>query len=178
MSIEKPKHSHTTKKCPHCGASMKAHSHGLSRGLANTLIKFRKAVLNQPHIQFNKVHIPNDVVFTKNEYNNFQKLRYFGLVAKVRKSDGTHERGFWLLTRNGNAFCKGLKDMPKSVLTFRNKIQDRSKVKISILEAIQCKDLPYFEKDFAYELVDIIDPDVLPSIGEDNAGQTFFSFES
>jgi len=163
-------------KCPCCGASMKVHSHGLSRGLVNTLIKFRTAVLNRPHYQFNRVHIPDDVLLTKNEYNNFQKLRYFGLVAKVRKPDGTREQGYWLLTRNGNAFCKGLKDMPKSVQTFRNKIVDRHPEKISILQALQSETLPYFEKDFSYELADIIDPDVIPDTLTDETGQTLISY--
>lgn len=160
------------KKCTCCGASMKIHKHSLSRGLVNTLIKFRKAVLNQPHYTFNRIHIPDDVVLTKNEYNNFQKLRYFGLVAKVRRPDGTREQGYWLLTRNGNAFCKGLKPISKSVQTFRNKIVERHPEKITILQALQSDLLPYFEKDFEYELADIIDPDVVPITETDENGQT------
>lgn len=163
-------------KCKCCGASMKIHSHGLSRGLVNTLIKFRKAVLNRPHYNFNKVHIPDDVVLTKNEYNNFQKLRYFGLVAKVRKADGSREQGYWLLTRNGNAFCKGQKAISKSVQTFRNKIVSRNEEKITILQALQSDELPYFENEFEYEFADIIDPDVVPVTLTDENGQTFIQY--
>jgi len=164
------------KKCPCCGASMKMHWHSLSQGLVNTLIKFRKEVLKKQKVQFNRIHIPKDVVFSKNEYNNFQKLRYFGLVAKYRNENGDREAGYWLLTRNGNRFCKGMIEMPKKVQTFRNKIVDKSELRVSVLDVLKSEELPYFEQDFSFDIADVIDIDVLPDDLSDDDAQTFLDF--
>lgn len=58
-------------------------------------------------------------------YNNFQKLRYHGLVHHVRKN-GVWLRGHWLITRNGWAFLRGELDLPKFVKVKNNSIVERS----------------------------------------------------
>lgn len=164
------------KKCPCCGASMVPNRQGLTKGLVNILIKFRRAMLESENPEKNRIHVRTEVGFTKNEYNNFQKLRYFGLVAKCRKESGERDSGYWLLTRNGNRFVKGEIKMPKYVLTFRNKIIEKSEERIDILDAIQSEEYPYFQTDFKTELDDVIDMEVLPDILSDENGQTFMSF--
>ncbi len=163
--------------CPCCGASLKMHWHSLTPGLVNTLIKFRKAVLAKQTISFNRIHAQKDLNFTKNEYNNFQKLRYFGLVAKCKDENGNREQGYWLLTRNGNRFCKGNIEMPKKVQTFRNKIVDKTDLKVSVLDVLKTEELPYFEQDFSFDIADVMDIDVLPRNLSDENIQTFLSFE-
>lgn len=54
-----------------------------------------------------------------NSYNNFQKLRYSGLIFKVK-------RGTWGITRNGWAFLRGEIALPKYVLVRDNHIITKS----------------------------------------------------
>jgi hypothetical protein len=146
-------------KCPCCGASMKKHWHRLSAGLAVVLIEFRNAVIAR---NINKIHVPKEIALDKTQYNNFQKLRYFGLIAKYKDASGKHEGGYWLLTRRGNQFCKGLIQIPIKVQTFRNKISGRCPDTSSIFTILKLAEdgtQAYWDTkhDFAYELADIID---------------------
>ena len=113
------------KICPCCGAKLTGRFERVSRGLANSLIKFRKQVVKN---KVNKVHLANDLELSKNEYNNFQKLRYHGLIAHYKcKETKEFLTGYWLLTHRGNKFCKNELHVPKKLLIFRNKI-DKFKV--------------------------------------------------
>lgn len=153
-------------KCPHCGANMYIHGHRLSKGLINSLIKFKKAVIKN---QKNLVHLQDEVSLTKNEYNNFQKLRYHGLVAKCLDSD-TKERlsGYWLLTKRGNEFIKDAISLPHTVYTFRNKIVDKHPEKIKMSDVLKQVDMPYWDQDFICDYADIHD---IEEIKFDNNGQ-------
>lgn len=101
--------------CPHCGASMKEYVHSLTPGLVKSLVKFGEAIKCKG---INDIHLQTEVDLTKNEYNNFQKLRYWGLVHHADKEN--IKSGRWLLTSNGSRFLKGEIKMPKKVKTFRN----------------------------------------------------------
>jgi len=143
-------------KCPHCGASMKMHWHRISKGLAQTLVKFREVVVHGG--KFNKVHLTRDMNLTKNEYNNFQKLRYHGLVAKV-KENGNRVEGYWLLTKRGNLFCKNQLMIPQKVQTFRNKIEKKSEAFVNLEMVFKGVDMPTWDMrdDFDYDFADITD---------------------
>ena len=108
--------------CPHCGQLMRARWENLSPGLIKDLAIFHEAVLRKGK---NEIHLQEDCNFNKNQYNNFQKLRYFGLVAKVDE-EGKTRSGKWLLTSRGAQFLAGLIDIPKKVLIFNNHILERS----------------------------------------------------
>ena len=149
-----------TCKCPHCGASLKKHWHRLSVGLVTTLLKFRQAcIANGTHT----IHVPKQVSFDKSEYNNFQKLRYHGLVAKARDKDGNHLSGYWILTRRGAEFCKNRVKLPIKVQTFRNKISARSDDKANIYEILEIigDKLPYWDTayDFEYDIAEASTPE-------------------
>lgn len=60
-----------------------------------------------------------------NNFNNFQKLRYHGLVHHVRDRSGNKVRGHWLITRNGWAFLRGEIELPKWVTVRNNSIVER-----------------------------------------------------
>ncbi len=145
-------------KCPCCGASMKKHWHRLSAGLANSLIKFREEVIRRGTY---KVLISSEVAFSNSEYNNFQKLRYHGLVAKAKDAAGKRVEGLWILTKRGNLFCKNKIKIPLKVQTFRNKISAKSDDIVSIFDVLTMagEDEPYWDAkyDFPYELEDIQD---------------------
>lgn len=128
-------------QCPHCGANMKIWKHSLTNGLVQILKKFALAIEKKG---FNNIHLQNEAVLTSNEYNNFQKLRYFGLVVKTEG-----ESGKWKITRNGLAFLNGKKAIPNKVYTFRNRIVDRSE-ELVFIDSVD-KD-PFYEKRFYFQI--------------------------
>lgn len=143
------------KKCPCCGASMKLHWHRLSKGLVQTLIKVRKEVIaKRSYI----VHIA-DLNLTNTEFGNFQKLRFHGLIAKSRDKQGKHDRGYWIFTRKGNLFCKGLVQTPDKVGTFRNIIRKKSSIMVTMQAVLENQDLPIWDNidDMGMEFIDITD---------------------
>lgn len=155
ISMENTNETEVICKCPNCGASMKMHWHRLSKGLVTSLIKFRKQVIA---LQRNKVQIQKEGGFTKIEYNNFQKLRYHGLVAKyVNPENKQHEAGYWLLTKRGNQFCKNMLQVPVKVQTFRNKISDKASELVYLSDVLKGVDVPVWDKidDFGYDFADI-----------------------
>jgi hypothetical protein len=89
---------------------------------------------------------------TKNEFANFQKLRYNGLAAHAP------ETGCWLLTRRGASFLKEEIDLPRGVLIFRNRIQKYHSTRVTVQSILKGKE-PYWltKADFDYEAVDVTD---------------------
>lgn len=127
-------------KCNSCGASMKMWWHMVTPGLVGDLIKaieFVKANKNEFHLQKN-------LNLSKNEYNNFQKLRFHGLVAKVKDRSG-----YWLITKRGGHFLRGEMEIPVGVLTFRNKVVDHTEKMCKIADFKQ--KFPSFQSEFAFE---------------------------
>ena len=151
--------------CDCCGAKLTGRNEGVSKGLALSLIKFRKKVLENSNIAgelVNKVHLSKDLNLSKNEYNNFQKLRYHGLIAHYKdKITKQYESGYWLLTKRGNLFCKNELAVSKKIVVFRNKIQEKSNLKVTFIEVMKDKDIPfwYSKEDFNMNFVDTNDYD-------------------
>lgn len=129
--------------CPHCGASMKEYIHSLTPGLVKSLVKFGEAISCKGT---NDIHLQTEVDLTKNEYNNFQKLRYWGLVHHANKEN--IKSGRWLLTKRGGQFLRNEIQIPKKVKTFRNQKIDEWKGLVSIKDYnIDLSD-EYWQTDF------------------------------
>jgi hypothetical protein len=54
--------------------------------------------------------------------DNFQKLRYWGLVEKVHREDGTRVAGVWRVTREGYGFLAGGR-VYRAVWTYRGEFE-------------------------------------------------------
>lgn len=74
----------------------------------------------------------NEFIDDTNIYNNFQKLRYFGLIHHYRNSQGAKVRGHWLITRNGWSFLRGEKQVCKWVRVQNNSITEHSPETIDV----------------------------------------------
>jgi hypothetical protein len=137
--------------CPYCNAAIKKYWHRLTPLLVNTLVKFRSAVVRKNR---NQIHVPDELELNTTEYNNFQKLRFHGLVAKF-KEDGERKSGFWLLTKRGALFLKGELAVPIRVQTFRNEVVDHDEHKVYVSDVIQST--PYLETidSIEYEIQDL-----------------------
>jgi len=98
------------KFCDHCGAKIVEYKHGFSAALAHGLFQLflAKEPINIKHLGL-----------TRNQWDNFQKLRYWGLVEKTTNEEGKRVGGFWSITQKGIDFVKGNIGIPKSVWTFR-----------------------------------------------------------
>ncbi len=133
-----------TAECPHCGAAMKEWHHTLSVGLVICLIKAIKFVKNR---NINKFHL-RDLELTQNEYNNFQKLRFHGLIAHADKDN--IKSGYWLITTRGGQFLRGEVSVPKRVKTYRNQVigHDTELVHISKFRG----ETGWFESDFKFDI--------------------------
>ena len=122
---------------------MKRYWHTLSSGLVGTLRKFGNVV--KPNN--NMIHLQKHLDLDKNEYNNFQKLQYFGLVAKL-VFNGELRRGHWAITEDGRKFLKHDISMPKRVETFRDRIVDRSTERVWISDFFGNLEEEYWQKIF------------------------------
>ena len=77
-------------------------------------------------------HLQDDLSLTKNQYNNFNKLKYFGLVIK-------ESNGRWGIDVDGWGFLSGAMRAHKKVRTFRNKVVETSEETVGIEDF---RDLP------------------------------------
>lgn len=114
-------------KCPFCGHTLEPRTESLNRGLVETLEKILHAVVMSGR---NDVHLQKDMNLSKNQYNNTQKLRYFGLIAKVKVAGQTNS-GRWLITHRGAEFLKG-KPVHKWVKVYNNHLTERSAETVTV----------------------------------------------
>ena len=121
--------------CNHCGQKILKNKHCFSRSLADLLLlTARKFEVNEPF------HLQKDLNLTKNQYANYQKLQYFGLIDK-HYQDGRRLGGYWHLTKRAGEVLNG-SGVPQWIQTFNNKVQEVSEERITLEEAIGYYDLP------------------------------------
>lgn len=121
--------------CPHCGQPMMKHTHCFSKALSNIIVTtMKKFPVKQAF------HLQNDLALTKNQYNNFQKLRYWELVRK-HYADGRREGGYWELTEKARDLINGGL-IPRQVVTFNNEVCGYGDDHISLKDAYGYYDIP------------------------------------
>jgi len=114
-----------TGHCRHCGSKIQqSHKEILSKSKLDLLQMAAKHVIESGVKEFQKKDV-GDFAENPSNYNNFQKLRYHGLIAQ------SGLRSQWVITRNAWAFLRGDKELPKFVLVRNNHIVDRSPELIS-----------------------------------------------
>ncbi len=113
--------------CPCCHTRLNVRQERITPGLCRTLRKFYEVIEAKGA---NNAHLQKDCNFTKSEFCNFSKLRYFGLVEK------TSDSGFWYLTQLGQLFVEGKLIVARRVYVRQNRVIDRSLECVSIIEAL------------------------------------------
>lgn len=94
-------------KCESCGHVEAAYSHHLNAPLVKAL---RQLVdFYEKNQRF--ANLQKDLYLSKNQYNNFQKLQYFGLVDRTALG--------WFPTRKGTGFIYGEEKVFDKVATFK-----------------------------------------------------------
>ena len=100
------------KHCELCNAKIVEYKHSFSKALATGL--WRLYLTNA------EVNIKN-LKLTRNQWDNFQKLRYWGLVAPCYRDSGSRLNGVWKITASGKEFVEKGAAIQKSVWTYRGK---------------------------------------------------------
>lgn len=97
-------------KCNHCGTIIQSYSHSLNKPLVEALRQLYEFQKN--HLKI--ANLQRDLALTKNQYNNFQKLQYFGLVE--------HETKGWSVTAKGYKFIQGEIAISDKAMTFGGEV--------------------------------------------------------
>jgi hypothetical protein len=87
-----------SKVCEHCGAKTVEYKHTFSDALAVGLFKLYAAGGGPINLK--------DLALTRNQWDNFQKLRYWQLVGQSYRKDGTRMNGYWHITSVGKIFIE------------------------------------------------------------------------
>jgi len=98
------------KFCPHCNATMVEYRHSFSKALAAGLHRIYSA---QKPVNLKELGL------TRNQWDNFQKLRYWGLVGQSYRDDGVRIGGVWHITQAGIDFIERGTFIKKYVYTYR-----------------------------------------------------------
>jgi len=109
---EKPADS-SAKQCACCGAKVVEYRHSFNQALAVGLWRLYTNGGGPINLK--------DLGLTRNQWDNFQKLRYWGLVAKAHRDDGRRINGAWLVTPTGREFIEGGASIRSRVWTYRGK---------------------------------------------------------
>ena len=104
------------KLCEHCGAKTVKYKHTFSKALAIGLYKLYQSGATAINLK--------NLGLTRNQWDNFQKLRYWGLVAQARRPDGTRLNGEWIVTPEGVEFIERGTGIKKSVWTYRGDVTE------------------------------------------------------
>ncbi len=97
-------------KCSHCGTIIQSYSHSLNKPLVEALRQLYDFNIGN-NITAN---LQKNLTLTKNQYNNFQKLQYFGLVERMSVG--------WSITQKGKNFIEGLIAISDKAMTFGGKV--------------------------------------------------------
>lgn len=108
--------------CKCCGAKIVQYRHTLSPILIVGLRALEKAGGGPINIK--------DLNLERTAWDNFQKLKYFGLVKKADES--MTKGGTWIITNLGKNFLNGNISVPKSIWTYRGNISKQSEISITI----------------------------------------------
>lgn len=98
------------KHCDHCGASMVEYRHRLNK----TLIEGLEALQ-----EFGGSANLKQLDLDRNQWDNFQKLRYWDLVKKSYNEENKRVGGTWEVTSTGNDFLLGKLSVFSTVVTYR-----------------------------------------------------------
>lgn len=97
--------------CEACGAKTVEYRHRLSEPLVKGLAKLEQAGGGPINLK--------ELDLTWSQRDNFQKLRYFGLVLRCRREDGSRRNGVWEITGKGRMFLAGTIGVQHVAVTYR-----------------------------------------------------------
>lgn len=97
--------------CEHCGAKTVEYRHTFNLALASGLFKLYRRDDATSNLKY--------IGLTRNQWDNFQKMRYWGLVEKAGRDDGSRIGGVWRVTALGRRFIEAGEAIQRRVWTYR-----------------------------------------------------------
>lgn len=104
-------HGFTSGVCPVCSRKTVDHRHTLSDTLIDGLLRLYHAGRGPERI--------SELLSGRSTLDNFQKLRYWDLVAQTKGPDGKRSNGYWETTDLGDRFCRGEVQLPLRLWTYQ-----------------------------------------------------------
>ena len=126
--------------CPYCHAKMKKYWYRLSPALVDILIMMVNQARSNDTNAFKIKELKDQL--SPHQYTQSTKLRFHGLIFKVKDDDGKWS-GEWGITKRAGDFLRGDVKVPAKVQTFRNKVVDHDDVLVSIRDVYGS--IPYIE---------------------------------
>lgn len=102
--------------------------HRLTTGLVSILLNIHRTVKEKGR---NDIHVNREVPEVcgpqaYHQLSNTTKLRFHGLIAKVKDENGNHKKGHWLITKRGGEFLRGEIELPEFAETQKNQVVGHS----------------------------------------------------
>jgi hypothetical protein len=101
--------------CDACGAKTVKYKFSLNRQIVDVLVDMYEEYGTHSACEIAQLGM------STSQWTNFQKLRYWGLIEKV-KVDGVLKGGIWAVTDLGEQFVKNEVPLQKFVYMYRNEI--------------------------------------------------------
>lgn len=120
--------------CPNCGSKMVSYRHRLTEPIARALLRLHQAGGGPVNLR--------ELQLTRNQWDNFQKLRYFSLVRQHYNA-GVRARGVWEITDLGRQFVRNATTIRSTAVTYRGQTVALEGDAISIGDAI-----PGYQQDW------------------------------
>ncbi len=147
--------------CPHCGQSVMQNKQIFTKALGEILLTLAcKYPYGKPF------HFANDFNLTKSQYNNAQKLRYWGLIKKHYDNNGKREGGYWELTSLVRYFVQG-SSLPRVKWTFNNTVVSASDDDlITLSEAVGSYSVPEQWAEQAKPMTNLMQPSLFQEVNK------------
>lgn len=135
------------KVCECCGQKTIEWKENMTKGLARMLVKLHKSIESHGKNDINIFHQMHDKFeLTHTEKCNWSKLRYHGLVFKVKDEDKNSLQGRWGLTQRGYDFLHNGLAIHKFVWSYNGHISDAPDARSD--ELVTLKDIVKMEVVF------------------------------
>lgn len=116
-ALEKEANDLNDGNCTHCHQTIKIYRYGISRSMVIVLKAMAKAT--EPNT--GRAIDVDELKLKHSQRTQLTKMRFHGLVAKVKEGDGHQIPRHWLITRKGWQFL-GNEPIPAKVLVYNNQV--------------------------------------------------------
>lgn len=120
-ALEREANEHNSGRCTHCEQTIKVYRYGISESMVAVLRAMAKATTPNT----GRAVDVDTIELRHSERTQLTKLRFHGLVAKVKNEDNTQVARHWLITRKGWQFL-GNEDVPAKVVVYNNQVLGHS----------------------------------------------------
>lgn len=108
---------HNDGKCDRCHRSIKLYKYRANKTMARIL----RLMANATDSQQDRAIDIETINLKYHERGQITKMRFHGLVAKVKDADGHHKGRHWLITRKGWDWLGG-KEIPAKAVVYNNQV--------------------------------------------------------